>query len=61
MTHLLSSWLVLRRIHWFENVNVLIFLVAINEDDRVLYGDECVRRPHCLTQSAIRSGFVRRK
>ncbi|KNE94438.1 hypothetical protein PSTG_12232 [Puccinia striiformis f. sp. tritici PST-78] len=61
MTHLLSSWLVLCRIHWFENVNVLIFFVAINEFDQVLYEDECVKRPHYLTQSATLSGFARRK
>ena len=30
------------RIHCFENVNVLIFFVAINEYDQVLYEDECV-------------------
>lgn len=31
-------------IHCFENVNVLIFFVAINEYDQVLYEDECVNR-----------------
>lgn len=30
------------RIHCFENVNVLIFFVAINEYDQVLYEDESV-------------------
>ncbi|CAH7669927.1 guanine nucleotide binding protein, alpha [Phakopsora pachyrhizi] len=31
-------------IHCFENVNVLIFFVAINEYDQVLYEDESVNR-----------------
>jgi guanine nucleotide-binding protein G(i) subunit alpha len=33
-----------RRIHCFENVNVLIFLVAISEYDQTLYEDSDINR-----------------
>lgn len=39
-----SLTFVLRRIHCFENVNVLVFVAAISEYDQVLFEDQSVNR-----------------
>ena len=41
-----SSWLTERavRIHCFENVTAILFLVAISEYDQMLYEDESINR-----------------